>query len=219
MKARWTASVKRLNSLSQRDRVMVFAVGAALILAFFYFTGIAPDLERRKLVAARMADQAGQLAAAETQREELTRGLAQDPDALVHERIAEKRREMAELDSQLAGLQQTLVAPDRMAAVLEQLVGADQKIRLVSLRNLPARPLAPQTEPDSGATAAQRVYKHGVEIVVEGSYLDLLAYVTRLERQPWQVYWGKTVMSANYPSVMVSLTLYTLSLDRSWLVV
>ena len=219
MKARWTASVKRLNSLSQRDRVMVFAVGAALILAFFYFMGIAPDLERRKLVAARMADQAGQLAAAETQREELTRGLAQDPDALVHERIAEKQREMAELDSQLAGLQQTLVAPDRMAVVLEQLVGADQKIRLVSLRNLPARPLAPQAEPDSGATAVQRVYKHGVEIVVEGSYLDLLAYVTRLERQPWQVYWGKTVMSANYPSVMVSLTLYTLSLDRSWLVV
>ena len=67
--------------------------------------------------------------------------------------------------------------------------------------------------------AAQHVYKHGVEVVVEGSYASLLAYVARLEHQPWQVYWGKTVLSADYPKVVVSLTLYTLSLDRAWLVV
>jgi len=58
-----------------------------------------------------------------------------------------------------------------------------------------------------------------VQVVVEGSYLDLLAYVARLEKQPWQVYWGKTVMSANYPEVRIELTLYTLSLDKAWLVV
>ena len=42
---------------------------------------------------------------------------------------------------------------------------------------------------------------------------SLLAYVARLEGQPWQVYWGKTVLSADYPKVVVALTLYTLSLD------
>jgi len=77
---------------------------------------------------------------------------------------------------------------------------------------------------DAAAKAAVKeadshVYKHGVEIVVQGSYLDLLAYVSRLERQPWQMYWGRTVVSAEYPKVMVALTLYTLSLDKSWLVV
>jgi MSHA biogenesis protein MshJ len=58
-----------------------------------------------------------------------------------------------------------------------------------------------------------------VEIVVQGSYLDLLSYVSRLERQSWQVYWGKTVLTAEYPKTVVALTLYTLSLDKAWLVV
>jgi MSHA biogenesis protein MshJ len=58
-----------------------------------------------------------------------------------------------------------------------------------------------------------------VEIVVQGSYSDLLDYVSRLEKQPWQVYWGRTVLAAEYPKVVVTLTLYTLSLDKSWLVV
>jgi hypothetical protein len=33
------------------------------------------------------------------------------------------------------------------------------------------------------------------------------------------VYWGRAVMAAEYPKVMLTLTLYTLSLDRAWLVV
>jgi MSHA biogenesis protein MshJ len=56
-------------------------------------------------------------------------------------------------------------------------------------------------------------------VTVEGSYLDLLGYVARLEKQPWQVYWGRTTMVADYPKVQIELMLYTLSLDRAWLVV
>ena len=58
-----------------------------------------------------------------------------------------------------------------------------------------------------------------MQVTVEGNYLDLLAYVARLEKQPWQVYWGRTVMTADYPKVQIELTLYTLSLDKAWLVV
>ena len=118
-------------------------------------------------------------------------------------------------------MQRTLIGPDRMAVVLEQLIGPERGVRLVSLRNLPAAPLLDKGDAAAPAdkAAEQHVYKHGVEVVVEGSYASLLAYVARLEHQPWQVYWGKTVLSADYPKVVVSLTLYTLSLDRAWLVV
>jgi MSHA biogenesis protein MshJ len=108
-------------------------------------------------------------------------------------------------------------------------------VRIIRLRNLPATPLV---EKDSGQTVSaaanapapatpvpdrqdgnRRVYKHGVQVLIEGPYLDLLAYVTRLEKQPWQVYWGRAVMTADYPQAQVELTLYTLSLDKAWLVV
>jgi MSHA biogenesis protein MshJ len=220
MKRLWNRWVQRLDALTERERVLILLAGAALIAVVAFLAGIEPALKQRRVLAARMADQQAQIIAARAQKDALTRALAQDPDAAIREQITERRREIAEIDAQLAGLQRTLVTPQRMPIVLEQLVGRDQGVRLVSLRNLPAAPL---TEKEADETASQspraHVYKHGVEVVVEGRYLDLLAYVTRLERQPWQVYWGKTVMSAEWPRVVVSLTLYTLSLDRSWLVV
>jgi MSHA biogenesis protein MshJ len=214
--------VKRLDAMTQRERVFIFGAGAVAILAVVYVGGIEPALKRRALLEARANDQATLLTTAEAQKRELQRTLAEDPAAALRARIAAKQKEIASIDAQLASLQRTLIAPDRMASVLEELVGRSAAVKLVSLRNLPAAPLVNGKAPADAAqaaTAAAHVYRHGVEIVVEGSYADLLAYVGRIERQSWQVYWGRTVMAAEYPRVQLTLTLYTLSLDRAWLVV
>jgi MSHA biogenesis protein MshJ len=231
MKALYTRYAARLDALTERERIAVTAAAAALIVFLAYALFIAPDLERRRMLSARMADTQKQLVAAQAQQQELIRALSEDPDVAMRARIEEKRRQLAELDSQIANLQQTLIPPDRMAAVLQQLVGRGRGVQLLSLRNLPAVPIgqggagqpaepaaaaAAPAQPDGGA--ARSVYKHGVEIMVQGSYFDLLEYVSRLEKQPWQVYWGRTVLAAEYPKVVVTLTLYTLSLDKSWLV-
>jgi len=213
---------KRLDAFTRRERTMVFAAAAAVILALFYLVGISPALERSKLARALLADQNNQIAAATAQKAELDRALRTDPDIALRERVAEGRKQIAEIDTQLASLQRTLVPSQTMAAVLQQLVDQDRRVRIVRLQNLAPAPLV---DKDSANTASAptagsaHVYKHGVQVVVEGSYLDLLAYVARLEKQPWQVYWGKTVMSADYPESRVELTLYTLSLDKAWLVV
>jgi MSHA biogenesis protein MshJ len=221
MRQVWQQWVRRLDALSERERVLIFLAGLAVVLTVAYIAAIEPALKQRRVLSARMLDQQAQLIAADAQKQALARTLAQDPDAPVREQIAGKQRELSELDTQLAGLQRTLIGPDRMAVVLEQLIGPERGVRLVSLRNLPAAPLLDKGDAAAPAdkAAEQHVYKHGVEVVVEGSYASLLAYVARLEHQPWQVYWGKTVLSADYPKVVVALTLYTLSLDRAWLVV
>jgi MSHA biogenesis protein MshJ len=220
---------KRLDAFTRRERIMIFAAGAVVLLGAFYWVGIGPALERGNLMALRIADQKNQIAAAVAQKAQLERALKQDPDVAVRDRIADKRKQIAEIDTQLAGLQRTLVPPQTMGAVLEQLVGQDRRVHIVQLHNLAPAPLvetdgqgpAAAASPTAAAAAAgaRHVFKHGVQVVVEGSYLDLLAYVARLEKQPWQVYWGRTVMSADYPKVRVELTLYTLSLDKAWLVV
>lgn len=227
--------VQKLDALTRRERWMAFWAGAALILFVAYEVGIGAALERGKGLAALVADQKNQIVAATAQRAELERLMKQDPDVAMRERIAAKRRQIAEIDTQLSRIQRTLVPPESMGAVLEQLVGRDGPVRIVRLRNLPATPLVekeggPVTPgPSSGSTAttpaaaaqdgSRHVYKHGIQVVVEGPYLDLLAYVARLEKQPWQVYWGRAVMTADYPKAQVELTLYTLSLDKAWLVV
>lgn len=68
------------------------------------------------------------------------------------------------------------------------------------------------------ATPAQLLYRHGVEITVEGSYLDMVSYMSALEAMPTQLFWGKAVLEVpQYPRARLTLTLYTLSLDQKWM--
>ena len=224
MKRVWLALAKRLDALAQRERIAVFAAAALAIVASVYVAGIEPAIERTRLLRTRAADQERLLATAQAQQRELGQTLSQDPAAALREQIDRKQREVEAIDARLAGLQRTLVSPERMPGVLRELMRGERGVQLVSLRNLPPSSLLPAPQESAGkapagGSAGRNVYRHGVEIVVKGSYLDLLAYVARLERQPWQVFWGKTVLTADYPTVMVSLTLYTLSLDRAWLTV
>ena len=65
---------------------------------------------------------------------------------------------------------------------------------------------------------AELVYRHGVEIVLQGGYLDMISYMAALEDMPTQLFWGKARLEVDqYPSARLSLTLYTLSLDQKWM--
>jgi MSHA biogenesis protein MshJ len=214
---------KRLDARNKRERVLIFFAGVAVLVAFLYGLGVAPALERRNTMNLRIADQTSQLVTGQTQKTELEQQLRQDPDGALRDRIAVRKSDIAKIDAQLAGLERSLVPPERMGAVLQDLVGQDPHVRIVRLHNIAATPLvegaAPaQAKPGAGGVG-RHVFKHAVQVTVEGNYLDLLAYVARLEKQPWQVYWGHTKMVADYPKVQIELTLYTLSLDKNWLVV
>jgi len=57
-------------------------------------------------------------------------------------------------------------------------------------------------------------------LTVEGNYLDLLEYQSRLEKLPWRMFFARTsVNSVDYPKVLMTITLFTLSLEEAWLVV
>jgi MSHA biogenesis protein MshJ len=64
------------------------------------------------------------------------------------------------------------------------------------------------------------VFKHGVQITLQGSYGDMYEYLARLEKLPWHMFWSRASLSASdYPHLTLTVTIYTLSLDKAWLVV
>jgi MSHA biogenesis protein MshJ len=65
---------------------------------------------------------------------------------------------------------------------------------------------------------APTLYQHGVELVLEGSFNDLLAYVQALERLPQHVLWGgMSLRVQQHPMSQLSLRLYTISRQRHWM--
>jgi MSHA biogenesis protein MshJ len=68
------------------------------------------------------------------------------------------------------------------------------------------------------APPTAQVYKHAVEIVLTGNYLDLLAVLQEMEKLPWQLYWAKaSLRTEQYPQSTLTLHVFTLSLDQIWL--
>ena len=113
----------------------------------------------------------------------------------------------AELASQAAGM----IPPTRIPEVIHDLLSQQKGVTLISLRNLPAHTVVDEAHPTGP-------YVHPVELVVEGSYLDVLAYLQALERLPWHFYWRTLdLQSAVYPVNRVRVELGTVSLDKAWI--
>lgn len=224
-------AAERYNKLNERERLMVFLAGIAVIGGIGFMLVIDGALARQKVLKESVTRQQLELTQLQSQNADLKRRLGQDPDAAARERIEQLRTELTSYDSELRGVQQGLVAPERMVRLLEGMLAGDSRVRLVSLKTLPVTSLvgpaaatdASAAHAPAAASAAEEkklVYKHGIELTVEGGYLDLVEYQARLEKLPWRMFWARSRLDASdYPRVRLTLTLFTLSLDKAWLVV
>lgn len=96
---------------------------------------------------------------------------------------------------------------------------------MLSLRTLPVAPFVEKEKTEAGDQGASCersavLFKHGVEIRLEGSYQELTAYLERLEKSRMRLLWSSVALSAEmHPRLVLTPTVYSLSLDRAWLVV
>jgi MSHA biogenesis protein MshJ len=138
------------------------------------------------------------------------------------------RKQVAEIDQNMQGLQRGLVPPERMGKLLEEMLARSRGLQLVTLRTLPvqrvdAAAMAAGGKPaaKSGAKDPERtVFQHGFELTLQGSYDDVHAYLAQLEKLPWRMFWGRISVNAeHHPRLRVTLTVLTLSLNKAWLIV
>jgi MSHA biogenesis protein MshJ len=204
----WSA---RIDAMALRERAIVFC-SAALILLFIYFWALGtPTADRLRNLSRDVAKKQADTRMIQTEVGNLAR-------------IAELKTRVAAADARLAERQQGLLPPDRVPALLEEMLRRDRRLELIELRSLAATPMFPEkTAAEGGTTDAAsriRVYRHGVEITVRGSYFDLLRYLSALESQSIRMFWKDIeIATVDYPRIAMKLTVYTLSLDRSWVVV
>jgi MSHA biogenesis protein MshJ len=78
---------------------------------------------------------------------------------------------------------------------------------------------ADAANPSAGPAGDSGIYKHGVQFAVAGSYHELAAYLAELERLPQQLFWSQASLRAEYPLSTLTVTVFTLSLERTWLTV
>lgn len=208
----WRRASAKFDGLSLRERAMVSAAALVALLALAYTLMIEPEALKQRRAAAAMLQKQSEMRALDAQLQALSGARAQDPAQQPRERLAQLTRQLHELEARIASEERRFTAPAQMRGVIESVLGRSRGVALVEMKTLPVTTLAPKEAKE------RRIYRHGLELTVSGSYLDLLAYVRDLEALPTQLYWGGlNVDGAQYPKVLMKLTVYTLSLDRAWL--
>jgi MSHA biogenesis protein MshJ len=138
-----------------------------------------------------------------------------DPTVVAQRQETRLQAQLAEINTQLAAKSAGLIPPERMVQVIHDVLSRQHGVTLVSLHNSPVTTLVPATD---RAAASGGPYVHPVEIVVEGTYLDVLAYLHALESLEWRFYWRLLELeSTAYPRNRVRIELSTLSLDKDWI--
>jgi MSHA biogenesis protein MshJ len=230
VRARWGKLAARIDRLTLRQRVGVFGASAVVLLYLFYMLAFEPLLREQVRLDAQINQQRSAMASVDSQITTLVDAYARDPDAANRARLASVRQEARTLGDSLAAMQKGLVAPEQMAPLLHTILQANGRLQLVALTTLPvlpvggvaAAPAPPGTAAPAAANAAPPaaglLYRHGVQVTVRGSYLDMVDYMAALETLPTQLFWGAAQFQVEtYPRAQLTLTLYTLSLDSKWM--
>jgi MSHA biogenesis protein MshJ len=253
----WAKLSTKIDAMTLRERAMVFLAVVASIVFLIYTVSVEPLLAKQKQLLAQIKQQDNQIAGIDNEIAAKANGFTVDPDADVRQRLKALQQETDRTSAELMAVQKGLVAPDKIAPLLEHLLRGNGRLKLMSMKtlpvtgmneavlppeNAPAKPLssaqnaaqaatqvaalgakpAPGAAPGAAAPATLKprelLYRHGVEIVLQGSYLDMINYMDALESLPVQLFWGKLKLDAQqYPNSRLTLTLYTLSLDPKWM--
>lgn len=232
LKAHWQGWSERFAAMLPREKYMVIGALAVAILFGGFSYWIEPGQQQTARLKKTLAQQ-------QTEQEQLNVQLAGlksqniDPDAANRTQLLLLRDQLAASERDLKAFDRTLVAPAQAPALLQTLLTRHRGLTLVSLKTLSPQPLidppaakeGEKTAADANKAAADpmpggNIYKHGVEIRLAGNYQDLLAYVSELENSRQKLLWGNMRLTVKkHPVSELTLIVYTLSLDATWLAI
>ena len=219
MRERWEQLVARVDGMSLRERALIFAAAAFALVALIDALFLNPLLQQQKRLSMQVVQQQEKMKEIQAQLATLLQAKQADKNDPQRERIRLLRDQIAEGEAFLKETQDKLVPPEKMAHLLEQVLVKNGRLQLVALETLPVSNfIESAAAAQASAGAGRQIYKHGVKITVRGTYADLTQYLQTLERLPTQMFWGMAKMDVvKYPQAELTLTLYTLSLDKTWL--
>ena len=220
MKEQWRKIADRIDALALRERAMVFLMMAVMLITPMNLFLLEPLRVKQKSLLQQRTARQKEIDALQAQLQGMASKSQVDPDAENRKRLRELKRKLDELEAPLETAQQSLVSPEKSTLLLGELLAQNPRLRLLSLKTLPATTaLESKADPArKGSTTTSLVYRHGMQMSVEGSYHDLMQYLATLEKLPWRVVWGEADLRVEeYPKIVLSLTLYTLSLEKIWL--
>lgn len=230
-KLNWQAIMKWLKARHARERAILLVAGLG-ILGMMWLTFVHDVLTAAQTEESRKITIAQSRVVEEQNRQNDIRGTyTTDPNRFAQARQTELRDAANEANARLNELYGELITPQQMRQVLVTLLQRETKLKMVRLENAPSEPLisdiataeageeaGADAAPPAAAIPAVQVFKHGLHLVFEGSFIDTVYYLRSLEGLDSNFFWENLEFELmEYPKAQISLDIYTLSTERGWI--
>ncbi|MEO9525095.1 MSHA biogenesis protein MshJ [Marinobacter alexandrii] len=215
------------NERPIRERVLVTVTLLVLVLFIGWELAITPAMNQQDRLESRLGTLSASRDSLLAQQQDLANQLASDPTEALRDQLDMRQKRLARLDRQIADTTGKLIAPRAMVSLLKDMLAAQASLELQALE---LKTPTPVYGPDNGGAGAETtaaelekeggplLYAHDVELSILGSYLEVLAYLKRLEGLDNRLGWVVFEYDAeNWPAGEAVIRVRTLSLEPAWL--
>lgn len=213
---------EKFDQLSKRERYIIILMLLAVV--FFIWDQLFYSPLNRKVAAAagQMETVHAQIGVRNSEFASLALTLKDNPNAQLQRRIQTAENNVAKLHQKIGQLTADLIPPEQMTQVLEKVLNQNRGLKLVRVKSLPVEQvgLSDDGAGEEGRADADNglLYRHGVELELEGSFFQIIAYLKDLEKMPWRLVWSSLEYEVQqYPVAVVRLRIDTLSTDSGWI--
>ncbi|MDR6965861.1 MSHA biogenesis protein MshJ [Shewanella putrefaciens] len=212
MKTMFNHVGQQFEVLSRRERVLI---GIAL-LALVSIIGFMPleSLWKKQTSISQQLKALEQENQISVQQIELyQQRLTMDPNQDYQQRLVLLQQQNQDIDAQLNEQMVDMVPADYMPALLGNLLGQVQGIKLIKFTSIAPVPLLAV-----GDEKKLNLYSHGIRMSLEGDYFSVMRFVEAVEAMPDKLYWKRLDYKvAEYPKGMIDIEVYTLSLNKDFI--
>lgn len=223
---------ERINALQMRERALVALSAMAFIYMLWDFSFFQSKVQQESVLSERLSVAKTELTKLTAEEKILAKALTNDPTAAKRREIVRLEKQLAKLESDLRKISVGLIAAEQLPEILYDVLRSSSGVEFVAMTTHPAKPLpfpmlSIKSKQDKVDTVDNEeddfdndvsVYQHAVTVEIEGSYFDVVGYLSRLEALQWRFYWELLDYEVStYPRAKIILQVYTLSTEEGLL--
>lgn len=203
-----------------RERVLMAICASACVFMLIDQLAIQPQSERQQEVSRAYAFAKAENAAIEAELATLARHELSEEQRLRLDEIKQLREQVEQIERRLSREVGALVPPEAIVSLLEEVLAQTPDLALIRVESQPPERLGREStdrtaQPISAASGG--LFRHGLQIEIEGSYLATLDYLERLESSSWNLLFDRLVIEMqSYPTARVQIELHTISGNEEW---
>lgn len=199
----------KAHQLSVRERAIIVGALSVLLLGLFDQFLLRPLMMEREQIEKDKATLLDSMQESNRRIDELQHAINTNPNIVLQRSIDELHEYHTELDQGIAAITDGMIDPVQMPFVLGELLSERNGLKVHSVKSKAAQRLMVADENQKESAA---IYRHDLELTLEGSFFQVRDYLTAVEALPSKLLWDDLEYTVEtYPKGSLNLRVHTLS--------